>query len=334
MLRNDVTSAQTHILAAAYLLYLVRPLEAWNLLCSASIKLQLLLSSSSPHTTDEHQNLLERVYWNTLMFESDLLAELDLPHSGIVQFEESMSLPRSFPLPPISTSAPSPPIRTPSPATDEIWYFLAEIALRRLLNRVSHLLYSKTLSLASLAPLVAELDLQLTQWHTHLPPSMHFPTHPHPSSADNLGPVQTVLRLRYHACRTIIHRPYILSVLTASDSSSGGLPADISSACATGLESAYLQLSLLSSHKAGHMPYLYQGYLSIVSQTLLLLGASLHPDLRQLIPVGKRVVEDTVEMVRRETDALGRLAPSLEVSGGILSEAVARWRERIAGVEW
>ncbi|SMR56274.1 unnamed protein product [Zymoseptoria tritici ST99CH_3D1] len=334
MLRNNVMSAQCHILAAAYLLYLVRPLEAWNLLCSVSIKLQLLLSSSSPLPSDEARNLLERIYWNTLMFESDLLAELDLPHSGIVQFEESMPLPRSFPLTPISPS-PSSSAPAPSPGSDEIWYFLAEIALRRLLNRVSHLLYSKSLSLASLAPLVTELDLQLTQWHNHLPPSVQFPIRPSSSLPDEaLDPVQTVLRLRYHACRTIIHRPYILYVLSSATPTVGNSTSHIFEACATGLESAYIQISLLSSHRAGHVPYLYQGFLSLVSQTLLLLGASLHTELRRLMPVRKEALVKTVDSVRIELNTLGRLAPSLEVSGGILGDAVDRWKERISGVEW
>lgn len=37
IVRNDILSAQCHILAAAYLLYIVRPLEAWNMLCNASM---------------------------------------------------------------------------------------------------------------------------------------------------------------------------------------------------------------------------------------------------------------------------------------------------------
>jgi hypothetical protein len=82
------------------------------------------------------------------------------------------------------------------------------------------------------------------------------------------------------------------------------------------------------------MPYLYQGFLSVVSQTLLLLGASLHPDLRKLMPVAKGVVEDTVERVRKETGSLGRLAPSLGVSGEILGEAVERWKARVVDVNW
>ena len=139
------------------------------------------------------------------MVRSDLLAELDLPHSGIVQFEESVGLPCGFnPMPSTSSNTESPVGR------DELWYFLAEIALRRLLNRVSHLIYSSsTTSISSLEPVVAELDYQLMQWYESLPLPMQFPHSRIPVN----NPVQTVLRLRYFACRTIIFRPYILAVL-------------------------------------------------------------------------------------------------------------------------
>jgi hypothetical protein len=66
MMRADVLAAQCQILAAAYLFYAVRPLEAWNILASTSMKLQLLLSTSlSPGA----KQLSERVYWNALLFE-------------------------------------------------------------------------------------------------------------------------------------------------------------------------------------------------------------------------------------------------------------------------
>lgn len=56
-----------------------------------SVKLQLLLEGPgriSPHS----EELSERVYWSAVLFESDLLAEVVLPHSGIVQFEDTIGL--------------------------------------------------------------------------------------------------------------------------------------------------------------------------------------------------------------------------------------------------
>ncbi len=58
-------------------------------------------------------------------------------------------------------------------------------------------------STTSLEPVVAELDFQLTQWYESLPDAapLSFTRTTLPD------PVQTVLRLRFFACKTIIYRP-------------------------------------------------------------------------------------------------------------------------------
>ncbi|KAK5146929.1 hypothetical protein LTR32_001538 [Rachicladosporium monterosium] len=296
-------------------LALVRPLEAWNMLCNASIKQQLLLSS--PHTIPPQlKELNERVYWNTLMMESDLLAELDLPHSGIAQFEESMRLPRSFPFDVSSSPGEDPP------GSDDLWYFLAEIALRRLLNRVSHLIYSvahkrsATFSIASLEPVAAELDFQLSQWYEGLPAPVKFPR----ERLQARDQIQTVLRLRYFACRTIIFRPYIQAVL--SDESLATEPG-VQDACRKCLEACVRQLEYITAHHEGHLPYLWQGALSIMSQTLLLMAATLSAPLSALLPPARQmdvIIAETVAEVER----LAHLAPSLRLCAEILGEAEQR----------
>lgn len=230
MTSNNVLAAQCHLLASAYLFYLVRPLEAWNLLCTTSNKLQLLLMSPNRIPPDQRE-LTERIYWNSLLCESDLLAELDLPHSGVVQFEENVGLPGGFE-----------GDENEAVGRDDLWYFLAEIALRRLLNRVSQLIYSKD-SLATtttLAPVVAELDYQLSQWYESLPLPLQFPF----TRTVLPDPVQTVLRLRFFACRTIIYRPYILVVLNNENSV---LDPAVSDSCHKCLEAAICQLEHISA---------------------------------------------------------------------------------------
>ncbi|EOD45977.1 C6 finger domain-containing protein [Neofusicoccum parvum] len=275
MTRNNILAAQCHILASAYLFYIVRPLEAWNLLTNTSMKLQLLLSAPGrlpPHAKE----LSERVYWNSLLFESDLLAELDLPHSGIVQFEETVGLPGGF-----EDEGEEPPA-----GRDELWYFLAEIALRRLLNRVSHLIYTKTstnASIASLEPLVAELDFQLTQW-------------------------------------TIIFRPYILAVL---NDESAAMDLVVQENCRRCLEACIRQLEHIAAHHAGHLPYLWQGALSIVSQTLLVMGATMSPSLSALLPPPS-TMDNIINDVVVEIERYAHLAPSLRLSAEIIREAEER----------
>ena len=125
---------------------------------------------------------------------------------------------------------------------DELWYFLAEIALRRLLNRVSQLIYGKdsVATMSALEPVVAELDFQLGQWYESLPAALQFP-YTRGLLAD---PVQTVLRLRYFACKTIIFRPYILAVL---DNEQAALDPAVRENCRKCLDAAIRQLDHITA---------------------------------------------------------------------------------------
>ncbi|KAI6785298.1 Quinic acid utilization activator-like protein [Emericellopsis cladophorae] len=317
MTTNTVLATQCHLLAAAYLFYLVRPMEAWNLLCSTSTKLQLLLMTPN-RVPPKEKELVERIYWNALLFESDLLAELDLPHSGVVQLEDNVGLPGGFEVE-----------EGEGVGRDELWYFLAEIALRRLLNRVSQLIYSKDsmASTQSLEPVVAELDYQLTQWYESLPLPLQFPF----TRTILQDPVQTVLRLRFFACRTIIYRPYILAVL---DNEQALLDPAVRENCHKCLEASIRQLEHIGEHHAGHMPYIWQGALSMVSQTLLVMGASMSPSLLSilltLVP-HREALDQIINDVVMEVERYAFLAPSLGLAAEIIKEAEIRRRTFLAG---
>ncbi|KAM3502151.1 hypothetical protein MY10362_005048 [Beauveria mimosiformis] len=335
--RNSAVAAQCQLLAAAYLFYLARPLEAWSLLGSASAKLQLLLMA--PGGGGHQTELVRRIYWNTLLFESDLLAELDLPHSGAAQFEEHVGLPGGF-------AGGNGGIGEadddddddddddeqdgddgrPVGANDEIWYFLAEIALRRLLNRVSQLLYSDGAFAKSSnpTPVVAELDYQLTQWYEALPAPLQFPF----ARASPLlrHPVQTVLKLRYYACKVIIYRPYIYCVLR--DARAVAEPV-VREGCQRCLDAAVRQLEHIPEHHAGRMPYIWQGAMSMASQLLLIMGATMSPSLQglvlSLVP-DKAALDKIIQDVIDEIGRCAVLAPSINLAADIVKEAELRRR--------
>lgn len=322
-MRNSVTAAQCMFLASAYLFYLVRPLDAWTMLSNVSMKLQLLFGDCS-HIPPQWQELSVRLYWNALLFESDLLAELDLPHSGIVHFEEHVDLPSGFEEDEIDEDEDEDDTERDCKIfddpvwRDELWYFLAEIALRRLLNRVSHMIYQKgvVLTLGTLGPLVSELDFQLSQWYDSLPQPVQFPLNHIPVS----NPVQTVLRLRYFACRTIIYRPYILAVL---ENESSATDATVRERCRRCLDATLRQLEHITSHREGHLPYLWQGALSMVSQSLLIMGATLSPNLSTLLPPSIQV-DAIIAGVLTEVERYAHLAPSLRLSAEIIRDAERR----------
>jgi len=44
----------------------------------------------------DQRELTGHIYWNSLLFESNLLAEFDLLYSNIIQFEKNIDLPEGF----------------------------------------------------------------------------------------------------------------------------------------------------------------------------------------------------------------------------------------------
>ena len=81
-------------------------------------------------------------------------------------------------------------------------------------------------------------------------------------------------------------------------------------------------ISLAYSH-AGHMPYLWQGALSMVSQSILVMGATMSPSLASLLPLAEQmdvIFQDVIEEVER----YAHLAPSLSLGAEILREAEER----------
>jgi len=170
-------------------------------------------------------------------------------------------------------------------------------------------------NLAALEPVVNELDGQLTRWYQGLPQPVRFDIKN--SKGPTTTPVQTVLRLRYFACRTIIFRPYVLKVLMKE---SAFLDSGVEECCRKCLESCIRQLEHITAHHAGHLPYLFQGALSIVSQTLLVMGATLSTALSELLPPPHQmnaIINDVV----REIGSYAHLAPSLSLSADIIREA-------------
>lgn len=128
---------------------------------------------------------------------------------------------------PLGDKMPLPHSLDPSDQEETI-HFIAEIAIRRLLNRVHSSLYSPntdpaetmawpgqglaqgssgtTLSLPRLLALSAELDRQLEQWYASMPEGVRPPRGTEPISCER----GHVLRIRYYAARAVIHRPFVL----------------------------------------------------------------------------------------------------------------------------
>ncbi|KAJ5169883.1 uncharacterized protein N7500_002666 [Penicillium coprophilum] len=191
-----ITLPQSLILISKYFGFLLRPLQSWKLIHMASTSIQYLNSR----------------YVHTDIEDSDLIAEHHLPRSGI---EHVIDL-------------------TPFPSfanhdAQETHVFLAELSVRRLLNRVHHTMYGSDWtrrslglqpassdspsydfqSLSTILNVSQELDRQLDNWYNLLPRTIKPDIHD-PSRCTGL---QLNMLHRFHSAKDIITRPFLLCAI-------------------------------------------------------------------------------------------------------------------------
>lgn len=82
------------------------------------------------------------------------------------------------------------------------------------------------------------------------------------------------------------------------------------------------------------MPYLWQGALSIVSQTLLVMGATMSPSLFSIILTlvpHREAIDQIINDVIMDIERTAVLAPSLSLAAEIIKEAEVRRRSFLNG---
>lgn len=258
-------SAQCLMLAALFYAYTQRPLQAWSMLGSAATKCRVLLSYGT-ETADDSE-CIRRIFWSCFILESDYLAELNaLPHFGIAEMESSVPLPGRF-----NTHD------DPQEESHASLYFLACISMRRLLNRVHHLLFAKdggvSISDPRLPSMISELDEQLTMWRELLPPAFRFTIDTAPVESQH----GAFLRQRYLTCKALIYRPYLMSAL--SNTSSRVSPETIEK-CKVWLQACMLHILNLHSYVQTVMIDTWICALSMAGTMAMLLAAHRTPSLR------------------------------------------------------
>lgn len=215
----SVTSVQCLVLFSIYYCCLMKPCQAHDYALIASFKVQNLLKRpESAHA--EVREHIRRVYWAILLLESELSVQFDVAKSGIWALDEIMTLPdgrRTWQFsveagsPLASTTSPASMPPTPSASTDKVQsYFLAEIAMRRMLHRCNTAVRKTPSGKWIYAPAIAtELELQLDEWYSYLPMMIRFSTSLHGGDTENLRacPLTNFLRVQYFCCKISIYWP-------------------------------------------------------------------------------------------------------------------------------
>ncbi|KAI1332824.1 hypothetical protein F5Y16DRAFT_127132 [Xylariaceae sp. FL0255] len=216
---NNLKRVWVHILAGLYHGQLGRVLESWDHIALASRSLQVVLRPSlgrlsradSCNVDARRDNQLAFAFWTCLQLESDILAELPLPQSGILQYEEQM------PYPNVQFAINHQFI------PHEVEGYLAQLYLRKQLNKVHNLFYDPEKEAQNLH--VETMEDGVNEIQGFLKTSRHQWAPPHYQWQDS-DPLPTDilrarLRAKYWGSQVILYRPFLRTILEGGAQPSG-----------------------------------------------------------------------------------------------------------------
>ncbi|KAI1631689.1 hypothetical protein F4809DRAFT_646143 [Biscogniauxia mediterranea] len=202
-----------HILAGLYHGQLGRVLESWSYISLASRTLQVILRPSLGRLSTQsfglgssrRDNQLAFAFWTCLQLESDILAELPLPQSGILQYEDRM------PYPNIGFAV--------NQGFEEhiVQGYLAQLYLRKQLNQVHNLLYdpeknskTRTMEDPAIEEGINEIQKMLKNSRNTWVPLYYRWNDDDPPANEILG---ARLRAKYWGSQVILYRPFLRNIL-------------------------------------------------------------------------------------------------------------------------
>jgi hypothetical protein len=198
-----IEHVQANLLAGIYAGQLAHPFSSHSHIHKAAWACQVLVASKVKG--GQTQDLLNFVYWTCLQLESDLLAELDIPASGISRSESIIPHPKGkWTIHPMPNDMKDPHVLM-------MMYYSSQIHLRKVLNRVHTDLYkvSKEGQSRWSSKVQETLSQNLDLWHFSLPDIMTWKDDDPPAKEINAAR----MRAKYYGARYIIHRPLLYHTL-------------------------------------------------------------------------------------------------------------------------
>jgi hypothetical protein len=203
---NNIKNVYANLFAGLYLGQLARPLESFAYIHQASHKLQILLRpnmdrmrtfKNNRNFIQEHKyNQLALAFWTCLQLESDLIAELQLPPSDLLSYEEDMPPPNMMLVHGFSQAV--------------LDSYPGQLYLRKHLNSIHRMFYAPDGPVAG-GPEFRNVDLVADSVS-----GMHWVA---PSFAfrENDPPAEDILaarlRAKYWGAQSITYRPFIRQIL-------------------------------------------------------------------------------------------------------------------------
>ena len=205
---SSVSHVQANILAGLYMGQLARIIPAHYYFSNACRGCIVLIESSEYKNKSSmkaaKRNLINFAFWSCLQLESDILAEVELPPSGITRYEGPMH--QEFP-----SKVTLEPIPETSDMHAALRFYSYQITLRRELNRVHKALYvDKALDGVDMPVKSVQrvLENNLENWRNTLG-SWNWDEDYHKSYDINVAR----MRGKYYGAKYIIHRPTLAFAL-------------------------------------------------------------------------------------------------------------------------
>ena len=203
---QGIEACQYYLTSAVFYTQLMRPVDKWVMtnragaICAAYWK-------CPPEPADEWlADMQARLFWCSLVLESVVVQELEVPPSGFKALEGNVPLPKFTTYPNASNARVHRP--------DDSFYhyhFLAQIAHRIILNRIRDELFFSNPS----TKVADELRHQLEQWQANLPEALQYASNPHEQNfscpADAV--VVALLQMRYKVSIFHLGRPFLYKAI-------------------------------------------------------------------------------------------------------------------------
>lgn len=226
----DVSHIQANLLAGLYMGQLARIIPSHWYIANACKACQILISSADykeNRMTPERRNLINFAFWSCLQLESDILAEMDIPASGITSKESSMvcEIPTTLTI--------TDPGEESSRQDTYLRHYSNQIQLRRTINDAVNNVYNDNRDLGKHpTKLIETINGNLEMWRNLLK-DWNWDDHEHESEDIN----HARMRGKYYGAKYIINRPCLHYALSQGHSGTptsrpsespagGGLPSE------------------------------------------------------------------------------------------------------------
>lgn len=243
ILDHSITAVQCLFLCGVFYMYTFRPLDAFQSFHQASVKYQIYSKSqkgSAPVLSDTSSKIEQALFWSCFKSEwyvpvailrldlahrrySEILSEIDLPSSGVSQLDYVLT----FPSPPksyMSVESPTSALtkrsreglyqdRPPHEQEQAWFYYLSEVALRRIGNCILNFFYKDSFEswrecdIPSTIKIADEFFRQLDEWYEGLPIPIGFNISGSEVLPDEELPY--LLYIRLQEIRSWILRPFL-----------------------------------------------------------------------------------------------------------------------------